>query len=210
MGKYSSSTPSFSGGTININGQNRVNTYKKGNDVVSDYNMSKTEKDIYDYAQKSFADSLKSVNVFDDYTRNNLQSEIDAYTKKGQNLINSTYTPMLESLKNDVASRFGNFDNSVFMDNLNSIETKRAESINNLAQDILSKQSELVNKELAKRYTYLAFLQGVQNQIDTNAQNLINSSRQNGNAGNNAQAAQTQSSGGEFINLVANIMGFLF
>lgn len=213
MGKYSSSAPAFSGGTININGENKVNTYKKGNNVVSDYNMSKAEKNIYDYAQKSFADSLKSVNVFDNDTKNNLQAEVNAYAQKGQNLINSTYTPMLESLKNDVASRFGNFDNSVFMDNLNSIESKRAESMNSLAQDILAKQSELVNKELAKRYTYLAFLQDIQNQIDTNALNLINASRQNGNSGNNYNQATNSYSAPSFdgfTNLATNLIGFLF
>ena len=64
MGKSSSSAPSFQGGTININGQNRVNTYKKGNNVITDYNMSDAERDMYNYAQRSFADSLKSVNVF--------------------------------------------------------------------------------------------------------------------------------------------------
>lgn len=214
MGKYSSSAPAFSGGTININGENKVNTYKKGNNVISDYNMSKTEKDIYDYAQKSFADSLKSVNVFDNDTKKKLQSEVDAYAQKGQNIINNTYTPMLENLKNDVASRFGNFDNSIFMDNLNSIESKRAESMNSLAQDILAKQSELVNKELAKRYTYLAFLQDIQNQIDTNAMNLITASRQNGNSGNSYNQANTSyssSSGIEgFTNLASNLIGFLF
>ena len=44
MGKYSSSAPAFSGGTININGENRVKTYKRGNNVISDYNMSDMEK----------------------------------------------------------------------------------------------------------------------------------------------------------------------
>lgn len=67
------------------------------------------------------------------------------------------YEPMLENLKTDVASRFGNFDNSVFMDNLNSIEENRAESINNLAQDVMSKRDELISNELAQRYTYLGF-----------------------------------------------------
>ena len=43
MGKSSSSAPSFQGGTININGQNKVTTYKKGDNVISDYNMSDVE-----------------------------------------------------------------------------------------------------------------------------------------------------------------------
>ena len=95
-----------------------------------------------------------------------LQSQLDAYTLNGQKLINNLYTPMIEDLKTDVASRFGNFDNSVFLDNLNEIESNRAESVNNLAQDILAKRDELVGNELAQRYTYLGFLQDLQNNIN--------------------------------------------
>ena len=52
------------------------------------------------------------------------------------------------------------------MDNLNSIEANRAESINNLAQDVMAKRDELINNELSQRYTYLSFLQDVQNQMN--------------------------------------------
>ena len=209
MGKRSS-TPSYSGGTININGQNKVKTYKKDNNIITNYKMSGAEKQAYDYAQKSFADSLQSVNVFDDDTKKNLQSQVDAYTLNGQKLINNTYTPLLESLKTDIASRFGNFDNSVFLDNLNSIESKRADSINSLAQDVLAKQDELVKNELSKRYTYLGFLQDVQNQINSNMMNLINASRQNSTSGNNYnQAASNNNSGSSpfsaYTNMAASI-----
>ena len=204
MGKKSKA--SYSGGTININGSNKVNTYKKKGSVVTDYNMSDAEKQAYDYAQKSFADNLSSINVFDDETKQKLQDQVDAYTLNGQKMIDNLYTPMLNSLKNDIASRFGNLDNSVFMDNLNSIEDKRADSMSSLAQDILAKQDEVVGNELARRYTYLSFLQDVQNQIDSNMLNLINASRQNSTSGN-----QTSSNGSllgsltNYANLAANI-----
>lgn len=206
MGKSSSSAPSFQGGTININGQNKVTTYKKGDNVISDYNMSDVEKKIYDYAQNSFANSLKSVNVFDDDTKKNLQAEVDAYTLNGQKMINNIYTPMLESLKNDVASRFGNLDNSVFLDNLNAIESKRADSMNSLAQDILSKQDEVVKNELTKRYTYLNFLQDVQNQMNSNIYNLISASKQH-NSSNNSNNQQQSSSMdmSSYMNLATNL-----
>lgn len=157
MGKSSKKYPQYSAGTISINGNTKASTYKTGNNVYSNYNMSDAEKQAYDYAQKSFANSLSSVNVFDDETKKNLQSQLNAYTLDGQKLINNLYTPMLSNLKNDIASRFGNLDNSVFMDNLNSIEANRANSINDLAQDVLAKRNELVNNELSQRYTYLSF-----------------------------------------------------
>ena len=122
------------------------------------------------------------------------------------------YSPMLNNLKTDVAARFGNLDNSVFMDNLNSIESKRAESINNLAQDVMSKRDELINNELSQRYTYLNFLQDLQNQMNTNMLNFMSGSQQNSSLGNsyNAQAYNaTKSSSnslGNYANLASGVL----
>ena len=212
MGK-SSKYPSYSGGTISINGVDKAKKKKKGNTIVSNYNMSDAEKNIYDYAQNSLADSLPSVNVFDEDTQKKLQSQLDAYTLNGQKLINNLYTPMIEDLKTDVASRFGNFDNSVFLDNLNEIESNRAESVNNLAQDILAKRDELVGNELAQRYTYLGFLQDLQNNINSNILNYITGSQQNSSSGNsyNAQAyaannSSSSSTFGNYANLASGVL----
>lgn len=212
MGKSSKKYPQYSSGTINVNGNTKASTYKNGDNIYSNYNMSDYEKQAYDYAQKSFADSLSSVNVFDDETKKNLQSQLDTYTLNGQKLINNIYTPMLNDLKNDVAARFGNLDNSVFMDNLNSIEANRADSINNLAQDVMSKKSELINNELSQRYTYLNFLQDIQNQINSNILNYISGSQTNSSSGNsyNTQAYNsTKSSGsafGNYANLASGVL----
>lgn len=213
MGK-SSKYPSYSTGTVSLNGQTKAKTYRRGNNVISDYNMSDAEKRAYDYAQNTFANSLKSLNTFDKQTQKDLNSQLNAYAEKGQKLISDMYTPIFNSLKNDIASRFGNFDNSVFMDNLNSIEANRAESMNSLAQDILSKRDELVNNELSRRYNYLNFLQDIQNQVHSNALSLLNTSQQNSASGNsyNAQAyaANRTSSGlGGYTNLASTALNAL-
>lgn len=210
MGK-SSKYPGYSAGTINVNGETKASTYKSGNNIISNYNMSDAEKRAYDYAQNSFANSLPSVNVFDENTRKNLQSQLDAYTLNGQKMVNSIYTPMLNDLKTDVASRFGNFDNSIFMNNLNAIESNRADAINNLAQDITAKRSELINNELSQRYTYLNFLQDIQNQANSNILNYITSSQDNSSLGNNynAQAYAAKQSGsslGGYANLASGVL----
>ena len=202
MGK-SSKYPSYSTGTVNLNGQTKATTYRKGNNIISDYNLSDAEQKAYNYAQKTFANSLKSLNTFDKATRKNLNSQLNAYATKGKKMIGDMYTPILNNLKNDIASRFGNFDNSVFMDNLNSIESNRAESMNALAQDILLKRDELVGNELSRRYAYLDFLNNIQNQVNSNALSLIGGSQQNSASGNsyNAQAyAANRASGGLFGN----------
>ena len=211
MGK-SSKYPSYSTGTITVNGNTVASTSKKGNTVTSNYNMTDAEKKIYDYAQNSLASSLPYVNVFDENTQKNINSQLNAYTANGQKLLNNIYTPMLKELKTDIASRFGNFDNSVFMDNLNSIESNRAEAMSNLAQDITAKRDELVNNELAQRYTYLNFLQDLQNQTNSNILNYISGSQNNSSSGNsynaNAYAAnQSSSSGfGSYANLASAVL----
>ena len=96
---------------------------------------------------------------------------------------------MLNNLKSDIASRFGNYDNSAFLDKLDSIESKRADSMSGLAQDILAKGDELKKNELADRYTYLGFLQDIQSQVDSNILNYINAARQNSSSGNNYNAS---------------------
>lgn len=202
MGK-SSKYPSYSTGSVSLNGVTKASTYKKGNNVISNYNMSDAEKRAYDYAQNSFADSLPSVNVFDQNTQNNLQSQLNAYALNGQKLVNNMYQPVLNNLKTDIASRFGNFDNSIFLDKLNSIESNRADSMSNLAQDVMAKRNELVNDELSRRYNYLGFLQDIQNQANSNMFNFLNTSQQNSNSGNsyNAQAyAARQASGNNWSN----------
>ena len=117
---------------------------------------------------------------------------------------------MLNNLKNDVASRFGNFDNSVFMDNLNAIEANRTDAISNLAQDITAKRSELINNELAQRYTYLNFLQDIQNQTNSNILNFVTGSQNNSNSGNNynaqAYAANKSSNSSGYANLASGML----
>lgn len=204
--------PAFSNGAVSVNGQTVATTNKNGNTVTSNYNMSDSEKQLYDYVQNSFMDSLKNVNVFDDATKENLQSQVDAYTNKGLDLINETYAPMINDLKNDIASRFGNFDNSVFMDNLNSIESSRADSMNALTQDILAQQSNLINDELARRYDYLNLLSGTQQQMINNIMSYLGAAMQNSSAGNAYNQASYNGSGNsgsglsvDFANLLSTL-----
>lgn len=181
MGKTTSYP--YANGNISINGQTKASTYKKGNTVYSDYYMSPTESKIYDFAQNSFLENLPNINVFSSDTQNDMRNQLNAYTNQGMNTIEKLYTPMISNLKTDIASRFGNFDNSIFLDKLDSIEDKRADSMSSLAQDILAKQNSLVNDELSKRYTYLNFLNDIQNQTNSNIFNYLNRAAGNSNTG---------------------------
>lgn len=196
MGKKSSSTPAFYGGNVSINGQNKATVSKSGNTVYSNYNMSDAERKIYDYTQNELANNLKNINVFSKETKNDLKNQLDAYTNKGKEIINETYTPLINDTKSDIASRFGNFDNSSFLNKLSSIENSRSDAINSLAQDILAKRNELVNDELANRYQYLGYMDSLQNQINNNILGYLNAANANSNNGTNYSTATANSSSG--------------
>jgi hypothetical protein len=191
MGKNSKSNP-YSAGGVSVNGQSLAGNWADGNNIFSSYNMSDNEKNLYDYIGNSLVTNVPNINVFSEDVQTQLQNQLGAYTNQGLKLINNTYTPMLSNLKNDIANRFGNFDNSVFMDNLNSIENRRADSMSSLTQDILAKQNELYNDELSRRYNYLSFIGGLQQQMEAKVMDYLGIAAQNSTMGNTYNANQSK------------------
>lgn len=189
---------SFTNGAVRINGQTKASTYKKGNTVYTDYNMSPYEKQAYDYAQKSFAENLPNLNVFSEDTQKQFQNQLNAYKQKGIDTINSVYTPMIDNLKSDIASRFGNFDNSSFLKDLNTIESNRSDAISSLSQDLILKENDLINDELSRRYDYMSFLNGINNQALANLSAYSSIS-----SGNSSRGSSSSSSGniGNYIQM---------
>ena len=107
MGK-SSKYPSYSSGTVTLNGNTVASTSKKGNTVNSTYNMPETEKNIYDYAQNSFLTSLPQINVFSNDTRKDINSQLEAYKNRGVQTINDIYDPIMDDLKNIISEGMKN------------------------------------------------------------------------------------------------------
>ncbi|MBE7705819.1 MAG: hypothetical protein E7Z91_01050 [Cyanobacteria bacterium SIG30] len=168
----SKTTPSYYS-SISLNSKPIATASSSDGNTYVNYKMSQSEKDSYDYAQKEFAKNLQSINIFSPDTLKQLNDEVEAYKQNGIKTIKEVYTPILKNLQNDVASRFGNLDNSIFMDKLSEIEDKRAESINALAQDVESKKQELTQNELLNRYNYLNFLNDYNNQVLQNALSVL-------------------------------------
>lgn len=173
MSKVSSSDyPKYSSSSISLGGSNAKTGVLDGV-LTSDYIMSNGEESIYNYALNTLASILPQLNTFSPETLGSIQSQVDAYRNKGIDEINQTYKPMVTSLENDIASRFGNLDNSVFKDNLDTIESKRTNAVSSFAQDVLAKQSGLASDELTKRYSLVELLSGLANDIYGNALNAI-------------------------------------
>lgn len=205
MGK--NSKPKYSSGTVNINGQTKATTSKYGDNVTTNYIMSADEKKAYDYAQKAFAENLASANVFDSDTRKSINSQLEAYAKKGTKAINDIYNPMIDDTKNDIAKRFGNLDNSSFLNSLDAIESNRSDAVSSLGQDLVLMQNDLTNDELSRRYNYLSFLDGYVNNINSNAMSYGNMAQSNSNAGTafNSGYSSSGTNWGNTSNLMAQI-----
>lgn len=199
---------SFTNGTVRVNGQTKASTYKKGNTVYTDYNMSPYEKQAYDYAQKSFAENLPTLNVFSEDTQKQLQKQMNAYKNKGIETINNIYTPMLDNMKTDIASRFGNFDNSSFLNSLNDIESSRANAISDFAQDMTLKKNDLINDELSRRYQYMSFLNGINNQALSNLSTYSALTSRNSSGGNSSSNSGLRDIG-SYINMGLQLLSYL-
>ncbi len=151
--------------------------------------MSDNEAAIYNYALGTLANILPSLNTFNPDTQASIQSQVNAYQNSGMQKINDIYNPMISNLQNDIASRFGNLDNSIFTDNLSDIESKRANAVSSFAQDVLSRQSELESDELTKRYALVNLLSGLSNDIYGNALNAISTALSGSSSANSYNSA---------------------
>ena len=191
MGK-SSKYPAYATGNININGNNVASTSKQNNTVNSSYNMSDLEKSIYDGVQSNLAQSLGNLFAISDEKQKQWNSQLETYKKQGIKAINDIYTPMETALKNDIASRFGNLDNSIFMNNLSSITDNKAQAVADLSDNILSKQSDLYNTELANRMNYVNTLNNLYNGFNNNILNYMQFALKNSESGNNSDSTTQQ------------------
>lgn len=159
--------------TFSVNGNEIVKTKVRGGKTSTNMNLSDEEQALLNYTNQNLLSGLENINVFSDNVQKNIKDQVKAYTNQGIKTINQTYKPMFRELRNDIASRFGNLDNSVFMDNLNSIESNRADAIENLTQNILAKQAELYDQEMNYRYNYLNQLSSVNQNINSNILNYL-------------------------------------
>ena len=196
MGKRSS-TPSYSTGSVRINGRDIATVTEDDGVIRSSYNMSSADKSIYDNVQKNLNTSLKNLFNISDSTKKQWQSQLNTYKQKGIDEINSIYDPMQTSLKNDVAGRFGNLDNSVFLDKLSAITDNKAKAVSSLSDSLLMKQDELYKNELTNRMNYISLLNSINAGYNNQMINYMTIAKANAESGNNhnMRAYNTNTSG---------------
>lgn len=186
MGKRSKKYPSYTGGSVVVNGKTVASSTKdkKNNIISSSYNMSDNEKKLYNSIQKGMNSSIQNLFNISDQQRKEWGNQINALKNQGIDEINSIYNPMETNLRNDVARRFGNIDNSVFIDNLNSITDKKSKAIADLSNDLLSTQNDLYNQELQNRINTITLLSNLNSIMNNNIINYTNLANANASSGN--------------------------
>ncbi|MBR6302127.1 hypothetical protein IKR55_05250 [bacterium] len=199
MGKKSK-YPAYSGGSVKVNGRKVASISKKNGSINSSYKMSKTEKKIYNTIQKNLKSSLKNLNNFE-ADKKLWQQQLNAYKDNGIKEINSIYTPMETSLKNDISGRFGNLDNSVFLNKLANITDNKAQAVASLSNSLLAKQDELYKNELANRLNYISLLSGLDTNMNNRMLSLLGQAQSNSGSGNSyaMNAYNANSNNGSFL-----------
>lgn len=205
MGKKSKA-PSYSTGNVTINGKNIATVTKnKNGEIQSTYNMSKSEKDMYNSIQNSLNNSLANLFTITDADKTSWNQQLETYKKNGIQQINDIYTPMETSLRNNIAGRFGNLDNSVFMDNLKNITDNKAQAVSSLSDSLVMKENELYANEISNRMNYISLLSGLSNDMNNQIMSYLNLAKSNAESGNNYNTKTYQSSGsGNFLSGAAS------
>ena len=209
MGKKSK-YPKYSTGSVDINGQSVATAQKnKKNTINSSYTMSDTEKAIYDGIQENLATSLQDLFTISDETQQKWDQQIDSLKQSGINEINSIYDPMQTALKNDIAARFGNLDNSVFMDNLNNITNNKAQAVADLSESLLQAENDMYTTELTNRLNYISLLSGLNTTMNNNMLSFMQLANANSSSGNsyngNSYQASLYNPYAQTLNAIANV-----
>lgn len=145
-------------------------TSSTGNSANAD--TTDYESQVYNDAMSALADILPSINTIDATTKNAINSEIEAYMQSGVNNINNEYNSELSDLQDNSASRFGNLDNSMFLDGLGNLQNERASAVGDFANQAQSKEADLVSNALDKNYSYVDLLTQIINDYYNNADTL--------------------------------------
>ena len=200
--------PSYNSGTVTINGKKVASVSKKNGSINSKYKMSKNEKKLYKNIQKNLNSSLKNLNNFE-ADKKLWEKQLNAYRENGIKEINSIYTPMETSLKNDISGRFGNLDNSVFLNKLANITDNKAQAVASLSNSLQEKQDQLYSKELANRLNYITLLSGLDTNMNNRILSMLGQANSNSAAGNaySANAYSSNSNNTSFLSDALAIAG---
>jgi len=130
--------------------QRRALVQSKMNDIISNFGtVSPSKASMYDALEKNF---------ITDATQKYMQE----------------YLPTVQSLKEDIASRFGTLNSSNFLDRLDSLENNKSNAFADIINKGLSYKNELINQDESSRLNQLKALSAILSQDNGNLIDALN------------------------------------
>lgn len=158
-------------------------------------NASDYKSEIYDYALSALSSLLPNINTVDSESQSDISSVLDSYTQSGVEDINKYYNSELYDMETDSASRFGNLDNSIYLDNLSGLSSERSDAVNSFEQDVQTMQSDLTSDVIDQNYTYADLLCDIINDYYSNSSTSANIYSLLNKGTSNSSSSSSSSSG---------------
>ena len=156
------------------NGQTLARQYKDNRGtVVTDISLPEESVERKKKLQDLLNQYENSINTFSPELTSQFESV--ASSKKNSALRNfeEIYEPSVRKAREDYHSRFGTLDSTAYLDRYNALEKTRAQAYADIANDYEANLEELKNSELARRYSYLNYLQTGLNSLNNQNNNYL-------------------------------------
>ncbi|MEI8390847.1 MAG: hypothetical protein WCG23_13300 [bacterium] len=129
--------------------------------IVTQYVPDPAEEASKQLAQTKINDVMSTIGK----TASELSSQFDstkqAFINSASKSFQDQYDPALQSLREDIASRFGTLNSSQFISGLNSLEKNRANALAEIASKGETVKADLVNQDETRKLNEIKALGGV-------------------------------------------------
>lgn len=161
---------------VMTNGQTLAQQYKdKDGIIITDISLSEDSVKRKKKLEELLNSYEGSIDVFSPELNTQFENIANSKKQSALNDFNSMYEPTARKAREDYFSRLGTLDSTAYLDRFNSLENTKQQAYADIANDYVTNLDELKNNELARRYSYLNYLQSGLNSLSNENNNLVNS-----------------------------------
>ena len=160
---------------VTANGETLAQQYQDPNGiVVTDISLSDDSVKRKKRLQALLDEYEASINTFSPELNLEFKNIADSKKQSALNNFNEMYEPTARKSREDYFARLGTLDSTAYLDRYNALEKTKQDAYADIANDYVANLDELKNNELARRYSYLEFLQNGLNNLEKQNSNYIN------------------------------------
>ena len=161
---------------VTANGETLAQQYQTNDGtIVTDISISKDTAKRKKKLQELMNEYESNINVFTPEQDAQFESIANAKKESALQNFHSLYEPSVRKSREDYFSRLGTLDSTAYLDRYNALESTKQQAYADIANDYIANLDELKTNELARRYSYLNYLQNGLNSINNQNSNYINS-----------------------------------